>query len=59
MVREFEMEQGGKDGYLSWQTLTAQTESVLLNTGLNPAGPRSSMLDFPMGIVAVGVVAPL
>ena len=47
-VREFETEQGGTDGKLTWRALTAQTERVLLDTGLNPAGPRSSMLDFPV-----------
>ena len=48
-VREFEIEQGGADGRLSWRALTAQIERVLLSIGLNPAGPRSSMLHFRSG----------
>ena len=45
-VREFEIRQGGAEGRLSWGALTAQIERVLLSVGLNPAGPRSSMLTF-------------
>ena len=48
-VEEFEIKQGGVDGRLSWNALTAQIESVLLNKGLSPAGPRSSMLYFQTG----------
>ena len=48
-TRQFEIEQGGADGRLSWRVLTTQIESVLLNLGLNPAGPRSSMLHFRSG----------
>ena len=48
-TRQFETEQGGADGRLPWRVLTTQIESVLLSMGLNPAGPRPSMLRFRSG----------
>jgi DEAD/DEAH box helicase domain-containing protein len=49
IVKDFESRQSDAERHLSWHTMTAQVESILLNNGLNPAGPRSSMRDFTVG----------
>jgi DEAD/DEAH box helicase domain-containing protein len=47
-VAKFETARNEHPGRLSWHNLTNQTEGVLLRNGLNPAGPRPSLLNFPI-----------
>lgn len=51
VVKKFESEHDESDDHLSWNTITAQTESILLASGLNPAGPRPSMSGFSVGSI--------
>ena len=47
-VAIFEASYSGSEEVIPWQELTTQVERVLLNKGLNPAGPRSSLQSFPI-----------
>ena len=47
-VAEFEASNSVSGEVTTWQELTAQVERVLLDKGLNPAGPRSKLQSFSM-----------
>lgn len=49
IIKDFESSQNETERHISWHILTAQVENTLLNTGLDPAGPRSSMREFTIG----------
>ena len=48
-VATFEESLSGPDGSLNWDMLTHQVERVLLDKGLNPAGPRASVQTVATG----------
>ena len=47
-VSQFEAELAASGEVIPWQELTTQVERVLLDKGLNPAGPRPSLQSFPI-----------
>lgn len=46
ITNAFEADRSQIERHIPWSILAAQVEKMLLNTGLDPAGPRSSMREF-------------